>query len=365
MIYSIAVVGAGPIGAAATYHLARAGVAGVALVGGRDPGPAAYRQSGGCICWHRRDPQLSADIEETANFVRNAVRAGAEIRVRETSYLFLNTGVAVPALNIAAPDLVRHLSGRALEAGAAGVDVGTVTAVDRHPGGYRVVGDGGTVTARSVLLCLGTGNLGVAAGLVPGLLPQLEKRQLFVLDLPVDADRAGLPHVIVPFNGGHVYLFVKEVDGRLRLTLGQEDALEEELPGEDGAEHDGPGHDGPEHDGAVDQLPALLAAGLAERLPFLAGARTERILCGVDWSAKKLTVHSDGAGLTTLNCGSAVRSCVALGRRGARVALDALADQAGQADRAGHAGQAGQAIPAARSEAFATRNWSSLSPRRQ
>lgn len=295
----VAVIGAGPIGTSTAWQLAAAGVD--VLLVGPDPAlaveqRAAFRSSGGSVCWHRPDPVKAARIRRTAEFVAERIAAGAPIRCRPTPYLFLDTGIWAPALNINAADLVADLARLATGLGARRLDLGTVSSVRAGADGHVVTGDRGELTARVVLLALGAGNL----ALLPGPAAALEKRQLFVLDLPVGPDRAGLPHVVVPVGTGYAYVFVKELDEGLRLVLGQEDLVADD-----------------DRTGPVDHLDELLAAGVADRLPFLRGAAAERILWGVDWADKhpRLTEHAPG--LFSVNCGSAVRSCVALGAESA------------------------------------------------
>ncbi|CAA9216427.1 MAG: hypothetical protein AVDCRST_MAG41-261 [uncultured Corynebacteriales bacterium] len=300
MSCTVAVVGAGPIGAATAYGLTRLGVPGVTLVGG-EAGHPAYRSSGGSVCWHRDDPAKAAMIRATADFVRDRVAAGAPIGVRETPYLFLDAGVLVPALNIAAADLVADLAGLAAAGGAERADLGTVRRVEPAGGGHRVVGDAGTLDAEVVVLALGTGNpavLGERA--LPGGPAPVEKRQLFVLDLPVGPERAGLPHLVAAVGAGWAYVFVKQTPDGLRLLLGQEDLIED-------ADLTGP----------VDHLAELLDAGVADRFPFLRGAAAERVLWGVDHVDKHPSVVAHARGLLSVHCGSAVRSCVPIGQRAA------------------------------------------------
>jgi glycine/D-amino acid oxidase-like deaminating enzyme len=302
MTYAIAVVGAGPIGAATAYQLALRGVSGVALAcGGPADGLAAYPQSGGSVCWHRPDPEKAAAIEETASYLRAAAGAGAPIRFRTAPYLLLESGVLAPALNVTAADLVEHLRAEAGAGGVTTVPTGRVTAISRSGSGYRVVGEKSTVDASVVVLALGTGNL----DLVPYLPRELEKRQLFVLDLPVDGGRADLPHIVAPIDDGYAYCFVKEFDHGLRLVLGQEELVEDTDP-----------------TGPVDYLDALLAR-VDRAFPFVAGARAEQILWGLDWPAKAPTLGGDGVGLITVNCGSAVRACLSVGRAAAAAAVAA------------------------------------------
>jgi glycine/D-amino acid oxidase-like deaminating enzyme len=233
-------------------------------------------------------------IRRTADFIDARVAAGAPIRVREAPYLFLDAGVLVPALNLAATDLVADLVGLATGAGVTEVDVGEVTAVEPVAGGHRVVGAAGTVEARVVVLALGAGN----PALVPQLPAKLEKRQLFVLDLPVDERRAALPHVVAPIGAGYAYVFVKDTDEGLRVLVGQEDLIADD-----------------DLTGPVDSYGELLAAGVADRFPFLRAAGVERILWGVDWVDKLPHLAEHRPGLLTVNCGSAVRACVAIGEQ--------------------------------------------------
>ena len=295
MSSTVAVVGCGPIGAATAYGLVRAGIGNVTLVTGT-PDTATYRSSGGSVCWHRNDPEKAAMIRATAQFVRDRVAAGAPIQVREQPYLFLDEGVLVPALNIAAADLVADLAELAVRGGVRTRDVGPVVGVERVEGGHRVVGERGTVDAAVVVLALGTGN----AALTGGVQPELEKRQLFVLDVPVTAARAGLPHVVAPIGAGYAYVFVKQTPDGLRLLLGQEDLVDDR-----------------DLSGPVDHLAELLAAGVADRFPFLRGAATTEVLWGLDLAAKLPVVTEPGPGLLTVNCGSAVRACVPIGERAA------------------------------------------------
>jgi glycine/D-amino acid oxidase-like deaminating enzyme len=292
---TVAVVGCGPIGAATAYGLARAGVRGVTLVTGT-PDTATYRNSGGSVCWHRDDPEKAAMIRATAEFVQQRVAAGAAIRVREQPYLFLDRGLLVPALNIASADLVADLAGLAVAGGVRTRDLGLVTGVEPVDGGHRVVGERGTVEARVVVLALGTGN----AALTGGPSPELEKRQLYVLDVPVTPERAMLPHLVAPVGGGYAYVFVKHVDGELRLLLGQEDLVTDD-----------------DLSGPVDRLDELLAGGVADRFPFLRGAAATTLLWGVDHAAKLPVLAEPGPGLLSVNCGSAVRACVPIGEHAA------------------------------------------------
>ena len=297
----ITVAGAGPLGAATAYHLARSGLP-VTVVSDAGSTDAAYRNSGGSICWYRRDPRRSVMIRETADFVLNAVAAGARIGCREVPYVFLSDGVQAPALNINTADLVAYLLAEAERAGAHMRDIGRIVAVDENDGRYRVRGERGESSAPVVVLALGAAN----RVFMPGLTGAWEKRQLFVTDLPVDEHRARWPHTIAGIRDGFAYVFVKELDGQLRVLVGQEDLVDDDNPR-----------------GPSDHFAELLEAGVAEHFPFLRHARVKEILWGLDWEGK-LPHLAGETGLVSINCGSGVRVCIAAGRVAAQAAIAAM-----------------------------------------
>jgi glycine/D-amino acid oxidase-like deaminating enzyme len=304
----VAVVGAGPLGAATALALTRRAVGEVVLVDAGDP-DAAWRNSGGSVCWYRPDPAKADLIRRTAEAITARVEAGASIRVRPTPYLILRRGVLVPALNVSSRDVVADLVAQAEAGGAVRVDVGRVHAVVRRGEGWTLVGERGTVDASVVLLALGAGN----ADLMPGLPRRVEKRQLFVLDLPVDDARARLPHIVTHIGRGSAYAFVKEFPDGLRVVVGQEDLVA----------------DGDET-GPTDNWAQLLAAGVGDALPFVADARPETILWGLDWTDKlpHVAVAPGQPTLLSVNCGSAVRVCVAAGEQTAGIVARVAAEVA-------------------------------------
>lgn len=300
---SIVVAGGGPLGAATAYHLARRG-ADVTVASARTSPDAAFLSAGGSICWHRPDPRRRAVIKETADFVRDAVAAGAPIGCRDVPYVFLSEGIQAPALNVNSADLVTHLLVEAERAGARLRDLGRITGVasDGH-GGHVLHGEAGDLSADVVVLALGAGN----RALLPGLGGRWEKRQLFVTDLPVDDLRADWPHTIARIGSGFAYAFVKDFgDDGLRMVLGQEDLVVDE-----------------DLSGPVDHFARLLEAGVAEHFPFLRPARVEHVLWGVDWEAKLPNITTADDGLIGINCGSGVRACIPAGRAAAEAALSA------------------------------------------
>jgi glycine/D-amino acid oxidase-like deaminating enzyme len=308
MTLPVAVVGAGPLGAATALALTRRSVGEVLLVDGGDA-TAGWRNSGGSISWHRPDPVKADLIRRTADAITARVEAGAPIRVRSTPYLILKQGVLVPALNVASGDVVADLTEQAEVGGAVRVDIGRVHALTRHRAGWTVVGEQGAIDAGVVLLATGTGNL----DLMPGLPRRLEKRQLFVLDLPVDDGRARLPHIVARIGSGSAYAFVKEFDDGLRVVVGQEGLLADD-----------------DESGPTDHWAELLAAGVADAFPFVAPARPERILWGLDWADKlpHIAAAPELPTLLSVNCGSAVRVCVAAGELAADTVMRVAAELA-------------------------------------
>lgn len=287
----VVVAGAGPLGASTAYHLARRGLS-VTVAAAREP-VGAFASSGGSLCWHRPDPRRAAAIERTATFIREAVAGGAPIDCRAVPYLFVYEGVQAPALNISSTDFVAHLLDGACRAGATQVDIGRIHEVERTDDGYRLRGADGEASGMSAVLALGHGNV----GLMPGLDGPFEKRQLFVLDLPVDADRERWPHTIVRIGDGYAFTFVKRFPQGLRVVVGQEDLV-------DDADATGP----------VDNFAELLEAGVGDRFPWLCDAGVEEVLWGLDWAGGKLPrIHTDGHALFSVNAGSAVRVCIPAG----------------------------------------------------
>ena len=305
--YDIAICGSGPIGAATAYALRERSDLRIAVVT-RDPADdpdhqAAYRWAGGSIRLAWADPWKLAAVQHTVALARQFAAEGVALHIVENGYLFLNRGEAVPGLNLAGAPFVRELLRRAVDAGVHLYGETEITSVSPDGDAYRIRFDAGEIITHRVLLALGAAN----ARFIPDYPLAVEKRQVFILDLPVEGARAAMPHLVLPLEGGVVYCFVKNVDGVFRLVVGQEGVL-----------HD----DAPE---PVNYFPDLLARGLADRLPFLADAAVLRILWGFDAQAKTLTLTSHDERLFVANCGSAVRAAARLGDEIAERLLASLA----------------------------------------
>jgi glycine/D-amino acid oxidase-like deaminating enzyme len=300
--FDIAVLGSGPIGSLTAYNLTKTSGLKTVLVS-REPEvdyTATYLNAGGSIRTYWDDPEKLAATTETTAFIRDAIAAGADLDIVDNGYLFLNRGVKVPAINISGAKLLRHVLSLATDAGLERIHGVAIESVEPDGDTIRIVASGETIRAKKAVLCLGVANERFALDLDI----DVEKRQLYVLDVPVDDDRAGFPHTIFPLGHGLALLFVKKVAGKLRLVLGEEGLVEHEhspVP--------------------EDHFRELVALGLADRMPFLRGAGVERILWGFDATNKLPRIESDDGRVFTANCGSAVRASAYIGRRVAEAVI--------------------------------------------
>ncbi|GGU37064.1 NAD(P)/FAD-dependent oxidoreductase [Nocardioides albus] len=291
----VAICGAGPIGAATAYFLARPGLRVVVINHDPEDDPAnlaTYRYSGGSIRWTWPDPVKREMTTETEKFIRGAAPL-ADLAMLQNTYHLLHTGELIPALNVSATRLVGLLRDQATELGVQFVDDTAVTGVRPEGLGHVVETSRGSIRAGRVLAAMGAAN----ASVFPESSATPEKRQLFVLDLPVPPEREQMPHTIVPVGDGFGYVFLKLIDDRLRVVVGQEDIVEDD-----------------DTSGPVDHWTTILDRGLAATLPWLRDARVDDILWGVDTAQKTLVVDEPAPGLLIANCGSAIRSAAWLGR---------------------------------------------------
>ncbi len=294
--YDILILGSGPIGASTAYFLMEKGVKNVGMVTEEpaDSRAATYRFAGGSLRSFWDDPLKIEMTRETMDFISALDARGIDLSLVKDNYLFLNRGAYVPSLNISSAKLVAWFLGQAQAKGLVVHQKEVVCGIEKIAEGYAVKTDKNDYAAKKILLALGVAN----AAFMPGVAIWKEKRQLFVLDLPVGPDEAGFPHMIIPVNKGVAYVFIKKMPGGLRFVVGQEDAVA--------------AHDRPEPE---DYFSALLDAGLGDRVPFLRKANVQEILWGFDVANKTLCIEERGAALFAANCGSAVRSCVWIGRQ--------------------------------------------------
>lgn len=304
--YDIAIVGSGPIGAATAYFLKDSGKS-VAIISA-EPNKAGeehidtYKYAGGSVRWDFEDPEVTANTQKTAKFILDLNSKGVDLSLIEDSYVFLHKATSQPSVNISGVKLVAYLLSQAAAAS-------TVTQIqDALLQQYRKDGDEyvlettqGETRAKKVLLALG----GQLPKFVPDAGYEYEKRETLVLDLPMEGTRAKFPHTIATFAGGIVYLFVKQTSRGLRMLIGQEDVIET---------------DEESHSGR-DYLRELKDKGILNIFPFLKDASVEEVLWGFDAKNKVVKIYTPDNQLFAAVCGSAVRSCIAIGEQVAQTLL--------------------------------------------
>lgn len=293
--YDVAIVGGGPIGASSAYFLSQDTNKKILLItqDPTDDHTATYNYAGGSIRWFWDDELRREMTSTTAEFIKHLLKEGVDLSAIEDSYLFLKRGVMAPSLNVSSAKLVNYFIMQATGRGLT-LQGGTVLhSVAKEGGVYNLKTDKGIFTAKKVVLALGTVNKKFV-----DLDLEVEKRQLFVLNVPVDEYRKNFPHLIFPFHDGVVFVFVKNIKGEYKIVLGQEDVVEHNDAWE-----------------AEDYFQKLLELGLADTLTFLKDAKPENILWGFDVKQKTVSIVTQDSQLYAVNCGSAVRSCVYIGKK--------------------------------------------------
>jgi glycine/D-amino acid oxidase-like deaminating enzyme len=296
--YDIAIVGSGPIGAATAYFLSRSGRR-IALVSAEplqgDPNrEATYRYAGGSVRWFFDDPEIAETTRATADFIREKLAARIDLAAIEDSYVFIHRGLTAPSFNVSGAKLVEYLTHEAEKNGVVCHRSAALASYRKDGGQYVLATSEGDIVAKKVLLALGP----ALARFVPEAGFDFEKRQTFVLDLPVPPEREKFPHVVLPFHGGIVYLFIKRVGDDLKMLISQEGVVEEN------------GEHAPD-----DYFKKMCDLGLTELMPFLKEAKTERVLWGFDAKNKTVKIYSPDHMLYAAACGSAVRGCIGIGKR--------------------------------------------------
>lgn len=298
-LYDIAILGSGPIGAATAYHLSQQKDKKV-LVITQDPSEertSTYLWAGGSIQWVWWKEKIKTEMNTmTADFIKKLIDDGVDLSAIKDNYLFLDEGVFVPSLNIAGKKFINYLLA---ESENSGVELQNGTKIEKvEKVGDEVVirTDKGEFKAKKVLLALGYNNQLFLKD--PEI--EFEKRQLFVLDLPVTKEREDFPHTIVPLKEGWVYVFIKNINGELKMILGQEELVEHNDEWEE-----------------EDYFDKLVDLGLFDVMPFLKEAKVEKILWGFDAMNKIPKIYTEDNSIYAINCGSAVRSSVYIGKMAA------------------------------------------------
>jgi glycine/D-amino acid oxidase-like deaminating enzyme len=295
-LFDILIAGSGPIAASTAYFISQEHPELTVGVVSREPSTdnsAAYTQAGGSLRWTWESRLKSEMTSETAKFIKDLSNKGVDLALLEDHYLYLYTGQFHESLNFSGKKLVDYLIGQAKAQGVEVFENAAITAVHETPEFTELETSAGRVKGKRVLLALGAAN----AEYMPNSKLELEKRQLFVLDKPIDELSTKFPHIIGRIgDDGYVYVFLKQTPRGLRYIVGQEDIIEDD------------------ETGLNDYWQALLDAGAADVLPFLRDAKVESIWWGFDAANKELIIEEGNGRLFAANCGSAARSAAWIGK---------------------------------------------------
>jgi glycine/D-amino acid oxidase-like deaminating enzyme len=299
-VYDVVIVGGGPIGASTAYFLSKEKNKKILLLTA-DPTEdhmSTYLYAGGSIRWYWDDPKKVEMTKLTADFITDLVSQGQDLSYISDNYLFLNRGVLVPSINVSGAKLVKYFLDEAEKSGVQVKYDSLVSSIVKTDDGYVVKLANEEYQSTKVLLAVGS----QTPKFVPDLSLEFEKRQLFVLDVAVDDDRKHFPHLIFPFRGGVIFIFVKLINGEYKLVLGQEEILEHNSEWQE-----------------ENYFKELLDMGLAEILPFIKDAHVEKILWGFDATHKIPRLDTKDNKFIAATCGSAVRSCVYIGQQASKL----------------------------------------------
>ncbi|MEM5811860.1 MAG: FAD-dependent oxidoreductase [Candidatus Aenigmatarchaeota archaeon] len=297
--YDLIIVGGGPIGSVVAYFSSlnkqKLEIDKIALIQMEPLSYAgvAYPYAGGSIRWYFYDEEIKENTKKTADFVLSLKERGVNLNLLEDNYFFVHRGLFVPSLNISGAKLVSFFK---KEAESNGVKIYSETEfekLDKVGKLYKIVTNKGEFLTNKVVFAMGFKNkehfhLDI----------DVEKRQLFVLDLEVTPERLTLPHTVFKFKEGVVYYFLKKFDDGYKIILGQEDVYEHNLDPI-----------------AEDYFNHLLEIGLIDILPFLRETRVEKILWGFDVKNKKPLIYEYDNNVFIINCGSAIRSIIGIAEK--------------------------------------------------
>lgn len=301
-MYDVGIIGGGPIGASTAYFLSQMNIGKSIVLVTKDPSlepyTSAYMNAGGSIRWYFGETVKEEMTKITADFIKEKASQGVDLSLIEDMYVFIPEGIATPSLNINGKKLVEYFINEAQKKGVHVVFNSEVNSLAKSRDGYVFSAGGKNIEAKKVLVATGAK--------IPELVPDapfaFEKRQLYVLDVPVDENRARMPHVIFPVKGGEVYFFVKKFGDAYKIVVGEEDLIVYGKTKE------------PE-----DKFNIILEAGAGDIAKFFKDAKVERILCGFDAKNKIPEFYTEDNKLYAVACGSAVRSCVYIGKKGAEL----------------------------------------------
>ncbi len=297
--FDLIILGGGPIASIVGYFLSqekeKLNLNRIALIQ-KEPNQenyTAYLNAGGSIRYYFFDEELKQATKETYDFIKNLVNLGVDLNLIEDYYHFVHRGIFVPSLNISGKKLVEYLKQKMMENGVLIFNETEFLGYEKKESEYLIKTTKGDFLAKFVVAAMGYKNKEYFKAPL-----EIEKRQLFVLDLRLNEDQLKLPHTVIKFKEGIVYYFLKKFDDGYKLVLGQEDIFEHSLT--------------PEPENYFNEL---INMGLSEILPFLKEAKVEKILWGYDVENKKPLYYKINQNFWLINCGSAVRSLHYIGRK--------------------------------------------------
>ncbi|GIW66993.1 MAG: hypothetical protein KatS3mg095_0891 [Candidatus Parcubacteria bacterium] len=293
--YDLIIVGGGPIGSSIAYFVSqdkeKFGFNKIALIQ-KEPETydgIAYPNAGGSIRWYFEDEDIKNNTKLTAEFILS-IKDKVDLNLIEDNYFFVHKGIFVPSINIAGAKLVNYFKNEAKNNGIEIFDSTEFQKLEKENEIYKVITNKGEFLAKKIIFAMGYKNKEYFD--IP---VDIEKRQLFVLNLEVKEEHLKIPHTIIRFKDGVIYYFLKKFDYGYRIVLGQEDVIEQSLESK------------PEN-----YFDELISMGLGDVLPFLKKAEVEKILWGYDTTNKKSLIYEYDKNVFIVNCGSAVRSLVGI-----------------------------------------------------
>jgi len=306
-LYDLVIVGGGPIASSTAYFLSlNKNKLKTALLKpeplSKDPYHlSTYLYAGGSIRSYFENREIKKATSETMEFIRNLNKQKIDLSLIEDYYCFLNRGVMVPSLNISSSKLVNYFLTQAQNHKIDIYHKVFLEDIQEDKKNNEVIL---STTIGKFKTCKALIAIGHSVNKIfPEAGFKFKKRQLFVLDLKLSKEQKSFPHLILNLNRGIVYIFVKVIDGEHRFVIGQEDIFEEDDKFQ-----------------ATDYFNKLKNMGLINVLPFLKKAKVVKVLWGFDLEDKTLKIFKKGKILAAC-CGSAIRSCVAIGRKLSKILL--------------------------------------------
>ena len=297
-IYDLIIVGGGPIGSVAAYFISQEKdnfkFQNIALIQ-KEPEVSeniAYLNAGGSIRWYFEDEEIRTATKKTYDFILK-IKDKINLNLVEDNYFFIHKGVFVPSVNISGKKLVDYFKENAQQKGIEIFSGFDFINFKKDSNNYLIKTNKTDFLTKRIIFALGYKNKEYF-----NLPLEIEKRQLFVLNMPITKEKEKLPHTVLKLKNGVIYFFIKKFDDGYKLVLGQEDIFEHSLKLE------------PE-----DYFNELLSEELLEILPFLKNSKVEKILWGFDVKNKKPYIQEIEKNVWTFNCGSAVRSIIYIGEK--------------------------------------------------